>query len=130
MAVGTDTSAGVAGDLHVHLQRVSEDATGSGRGDAELRALSALRDVAVAVVQRDGALTLEVESSGARLTLAPWNGGVFTAKLVPVGRFVALAEDSGPIPQGLVDFQIDKEAKLNVLRLLFDDGQAYDFKRE
>jgi len=83
-----------------------------------------------AVVQRAGALSLEFESSGARRTLAPWNGAVFTAKLVPQGRFVALAEDSGPIPQGLVEFQIDKEAKLNVLRLSFGDGQAYDFKRE
>jgi hypothetical protein len=27
-------------------------------------------------------------------------------------------------------FQIDQNAKLNVLRLPFDDGRAYDFRRD
>ncbi len=30
----------------------------------------------------------------------------------------------------LVQFQIDKDAKLNLLRLSFDDGQAFDFGRK
>jgi hypothetical protein len=34
------------------------------------------------------------------------------------------------MPNAFVQFQMDKEAQLNVLRLSFDDGQAYDFTRE
>jgi hypothetical protein len=34
------------------------------------------------------------------------------------------------MPNAFVQFQMDKEAELNVLRLSFDDGQAYDFTRE
>ena len=49
---------------------------------------------------------------------------------MPIGRFAAVAEDLGPLPNGFVQFQIDKDAKLNVLRLSFDDGQAYEFKRD
>jgi len=52
------------------------------------------------------------------------------AKLVPAGRFAAVAENSGPKPDAFVQFQIDKDAKLNVLRLSFADGQGHDFRRE
>jgi hypothetical protein len=41
-----------------------------------------------------------------------------------------MAEDLGPQPNGFVQFQIDKEAKLNLLRFSLDDGQAYVFTRE
>jgi hypothetical protein len=40
------------------------------------------------------------------------------------------AENLGPQPSGFVQFQMDKEGKLNLLRLSFDDGQAYEFRRE
>jgi hypothetical protein len=43
---------------------------------------------------------------------------------MPLGRFAAMAEDLGPLPNGFVQFQADKDAKLNLLRLFFDDGQA------
>jgi hypothetical protein len=36
----------------------------------------------------------------------------------------------GPLPMGFVQFQIDKEGRLGLLRLLFGDGQAYEFRRE
>ena len=49
---------------------------------------------------------------------------------MPLGRFAAVAEDLGPLPYAFVQFQIDKDGRLNVLRLSFDDGQAYDFTRE
>lgn len=49
---------------------------------------------------------------------------------MPLGRFAAMAEDLGPLPNGFVQFQADKDAKLNLLRLFFDDGQAYDLRRE
>ena len=75
-------------------------------------------------------LVMEFAATGAKLTLEPWDGDVFTAMLVPIGRFAAVAAALGPLPNGFVQFQIDKDAKLNVLRLSLDDGQAYEFKRE
>ena len=84
-----------------------------------------------AVVALDGdALVMEFPATGAKLKLEPWDGDVFTAKLMPLGRFAAVAESLGPLPNGFVQFQIDQDAKLNMLRLSFDDGQAYDFRRE
>ncbi len=87
--------------------------------------------VGKASVTLDGdALVMEFTATGARLKLEPWDGDVFTARLMPSGRFAALAEDFGPHPNGFVQFQIDKEAKLNLLRFSLDDGQAYVFTRE
>jgi hypothetical protein len=83
-----------------------------------------------AVTVNANALVLELLATGARLKLEPWDGGVFTAKLIPLGRFAAVAEDLGPLPNGFVQFQMDEEAKLNLLRLSLEDGQAYEFKRE
>ena len=76
------------------------------------------------------ALTVEITATGAKLKLEPWDGDVFTAKMMPLGRFAAIAEDFGPLPTGFVQPQIDKDGKLNVLRFSLDDGQAYDFVRE
>jgi CubicO group peptidase (beta-lactamase class C family) len=75
------------------------------------------------------ALVLELEN-GAELRLEPWDGDIFTAKLAPNGRFASVAQNLGPRPSGFVQFQMDKEGKLNLLRLSFDDGQAYEFHRE
>ena len=83
-----------------------------------------------AVVLEGEALVMELPATGAKLKLEPWDGDVFTATLVPIGRFAAVAEALGPLPNGFVQFQIDKDAKRNVLRLSLDDGQAYEFKRE
>jgi hypothetical protein len=41
-----------------------------------------------------------------------------------------IAEDLGPQPAGFVEFQIDKDAKLNVLRISVEDGRACEFVRE
>jgi CubicO group peptidase (beta-lactamase class C family) len=81
------------------------------------------------VVAHGDELVLEL-TTGARLKLEPWDGDVLTAKLVANGRFAAMADNLGPLPNGFVQFQIDKDARLNVLRLSFDDGQAYEFRRE
>jgi CubicO group peptidase (beta-lactamase class C family) len=75
-------------------------------------------------------LVMELTGTGAKLKLEPWDGDVFTASLMPLGHFAAIAEDLGPLPAAFAQFQIDKEAKLNVLRLSLDDGQAYEFVRE
>ena len=67
---------------------------------------------------------LEIKVSGAKLKLDPWDGDIFTAKLMPTGRFASVVENEGPRPSGFVQFQIDKSGKLNLLLLSFDDGQA------
>jgi Domain of unknown function (DUF3471) len=85
---------------------------------------------AVAVAPEGDALVMEVQATGAKLKLEPWDGDVFTVKIMPLGRFAAIAENLGPLPIGFVQFQIDKDAKLNLLRLSYDDGQAYEFRRE
>jgi hypothetical protein len=41
-----------------------------------------------------------------------------------------MTENLGPLPGAFVQFQMDKNARLNVLRLSFEDGQAYEFTRE
>jgi CubicO group peptidase (beta-lactamase class C family) len=76
------------------------------------------------------ALILEITATGAKLKLEPWDGDVFTVQMMPLGRFAAIAEDLGPLPMGFLQPQIDKDGKLNLLRLSFDDGQAYEFVRE
>ncbi len=84
-----------------------------------------------AVVSVEGdALAMEI-STGAKLKIEPWDGDVFTAKLMPFGRFAAVVENLGTLPIGFVQFQIDQNAKLNVLRLSSAEyGQAYEFRRE
>ena len=57
------------------------------------------------------ALILEITATGAKLKLEPWDGDVFTARMMPLGRFAAIAEDLGPLPMGFVQFQIDKDGK-------------------
>jgi CubicO group peptidase (beta-lactamase class C family) len=84
-----------------------------------------------AVLTTEGdSLVMNLDATGARVKLTPWDGGIFTAALIPAGKYAAIAEDLGPSPNAFVQFQMDKDGKLNVLRLSFDDGQAYDFARE
>jgi len=84
-----------------------------------------------AVLKPDAdAAVLELEASGAQLKLEAWDGDIFTARLVPNGRFAAIAANLGPRPSGFVQFQMDKDGKLNLLRLSLDDGQAYEFRRQ
>ena len=73
---------------------------------------------------------MELQATGAKLQLEPWDGDIFTARLISNGQFAAMVENLGPLPNGFVQFQIDKSAKLNLLRFSFDDGQAYEFHRE
>jgi hypothetical protein len=75
-------------------------------------------------------MVLELQGLGSQLKLEPWDGDVFTVRIVPLGQFIAVAANAGPGPSGFVQMQIDKDGRLGVLRLSFDDGQAYDFRRE
>ncbi len=84
-----------------------------------------------AVLRTDGDMaTLELLGTGAKLRLDGWNGGVYTATLLPEGRFAAVAANLGPLPSAFAQFQSDKDGKPTILRLTFASGQAYEFKRE
>jgi CubicO group peptidase (beta-lactamase class C family) len=83
-----------------------------------------------ASLKKEGdALVLRLET-GAELKLEQWDGDIFTAQLAPNGPFASVVEDLGPQPIGFVQFQMDKEGKLNRLRLSFVDNGAYEFLRE
>jgi hypothetical protein len=84
---------------------------------------------AVVRPERD-ALTMELQTTGVQFKLEPWDGGVFAVRLVPSGRFAAMAKNFGDEPSGLAQFQADASGKPAVLRITLDDGQAYDFRRE
>jgi CubicO group peptidase (beta-lactamase class C family) len=83
-----------------------------------------------AAVAPDGeALLMELQATGAKLKLAPWDGDIFLASLMPTGRFGPIVA-SGITTIGFAQFQMDKEGKLNLLRLSTQDGQAYEFRRK
>jgi CubicO group peptidase (beta-lactamase class C family) len=83
-----------------------------------------------AALKQDGDAVVLALHTGAEFELKPWNGDIFTARLMAKGPLTTAAEDQGPRPNGFVQLQMDKDGKLNVLRLSFDDGQAYNFRRE
>jgi hypothetical protein len=83
-----------------------------------------------AVVKEEGdALVMEIQASGAKLKLVPWDGDIFIAKLMPIGQFGPIV-DLDYMTKGFAQFQMDKGGKLNLLRLSTADGQAYEFARE
>jgi hypothetical protein len=86
----------------------------------------------VAVVAQDGnALVMELQATGAKLRLEPWDGDIFIARLMPIGPFGPIVE--GAMRKGFVQFQMDKDGKLNLLRLSSEQEastQAYEFRRE
>ncbi|MGI8853078.1 MAG: hypothetical protein ACR2GC_07295 [Methyloceanibacter sp.] len=81
-------------------------------------------------MEEEGALVMELLGTGAKLKLEPWDGGVFTFTLLPLGRFEGVVKNSGPLPAGFAAFEMGADGKLSQLRLSFDDGQAYVFSRE
>jgi CubicO group peptidase (beta-lactamase class C family) len=84
-----------------------------------------------AVVRAESdALIVEIQATGAQFRLEPWDGDIFAVRLVPSGRFAAVAKNLGDEPNGLAQFQADAAGKPAVLRITLDDGQAYDFRRE
>jgi hypothetical protein len=83
-----------------------------------------------ATITRDGDRSIMTfRATGAALNLQAWNGNVFTATLVPAGRFAAVADSLGRLPLAFVQLQMDYEGKPNILRLSFPDDQSYDFHR-
>ncbi|HEX6831401.1 MAG TPA: DUF3471 domain-containing protein, partial [Methyloceanibacter sp.] len=83
-----------------------------------------------ATVEVDGdSLVMEIQATGTKLKLQPWDGNVFVASLMPTGRFGPIV-DLGYMTKGFVQFQMGKDGKLDQLRLSAEDGQAYAFTRE
>jgi hypothetical protein len=84
-----------------------------------------------AAVRPEGdTLVLKLQETGAELALAPWDGDVFTFRVLPRGRFAHLVAGMGPRPRGFAQFESDQDGKLGVLRLTLDDGQSFEFRRE
>jgi CubicO group peptidase (beta-lactamase class C family) len=51
---------------------------------------------AVAVAPEGDALVTEIQATGANLKLEPWDGDLFTAKIMPLGRFAPNRRKSRP----------------------------------
>ncbi len=74
-------------------------------------------------------LVMTLEGTGARLSIEPWDGDVFTARLLGEGRFASIAANLGPAPNAFMQYQIGDGGGLDRLKLAMDDGQAYVFDR-
>lgn len=75
------------------------------------------------------ALVIEFRATGAKFKLVPWDGDIFIATLMATGQFGPIV-DLDYMIKGFAQFQMDKDGKLNLLRLSIQDGQAYEFRRE
>ncbi len=82
-----------------------------------------------AVALEGDALVMEFQATGAKFKLEPWDGDVFIAKLMPTGQFGPIV-DLGYITKGFVQFQMDRDGRLDLLRLSSEDGQPYEFRRK
>ena len=74
-------------------------------------------------------LVMNIRATGAQLKLEPWDGSVFTASLMPTGRFGPIV-DLGYKTKSFAQFQMGKDGKLDLLHLSTEDGQPYEFVRE
>ena len=78
---------------------------------------------------QDDALVIEIQATGAKFKLVPLDGDIFMATLMATGQFGPIV-DLDYMIKGLAQFQMDKDGKLNLLRLSTQDGQAYEFRHE
>jgi len=78
---------------------------------------------------KDDALAIEVQTTGAKFKLVPWDGDIFMSTLIATDQFGPIV-DLDYMTKGFAQFQMDKDGKLNLLRLSTQDGQAYEFRRE
>ena len=81
------------------------------------------------LTEKNDALVMEIQTTGAKFKLVPWDGDIFIASLMPTGQFEPIV-DLDYMTKGFAQFQMDKDGKLNSLRLSMSDGQAYEFRRE
>ena len=83
----------------------------------------------VVLTLKDDALVAEVRATGAKLKLVPLDGDIFIATLMATDQFGPVV-DLDYMTKGFAQFQMDKDGKLNLLRLSTVDGEAYEFRRE
>jgi hypothetical protein len=79
---------------------------------------------AAVLAAKEGGLVLTLKETGARLKLEPFDGAVFTVRLVAEGRFAPIVAMQGDTPIGFADFQADAEGHLTRLRWT-NEGQSY-----
>ncbi|MEW6256627.1 MAG: serine hydrolase [Pseudomonadota bacterium] len=73
---------------------------------------------------------LAFADTGAKLALEPFDGAVFTARLVGEGEFRAVIEMGGDEPLGFLAFEPDADGKLTRLVWLYEPHQTYRFHRK
>ena len=82
-----------------------------------------------ALTLKDDALVFELQATGAKFKLVPWDGDIFIATLTATDQFGPIV-DLDYMTKGFAQFQMDKDGNLNLLRLSTADGQAYEFRRQ
>ncbi|MEQ1950587.1 serine hydrolase domain-containing protein [Mesorhizobium sp. CN2-181] len=84
-----------------------------------------------AKVSEDGpGLSVEILATGAKLKLADRGGQAFDVTLVPEGRFQGIAENIGPTPIGIAQFEVDQSGAIGGFSFISgDNGQKYPFTR-
>lgn len=73
---------------------------------------------------------LTFADTGAKLALEPFDGAVFTVRLVDEGRFRPIVEMAGDDPIGFMAFEPDADGALTRLSWLYDAYQTYQFRRQ
>jgi hypothetical protein len=81
------------------------------------------------VDQVGNALVMEIRATGARFKIETWDGVVLVARLIPEGDFEAVAALNYKTT-AFVQFHMADDGKPGLLRLAFDDGQQFDFRRQ
>jgi CubicO group peptidase (beta-lactamase class C family) len=76
-----------------------------------------------------GMLVATLEETGARLRLEPFDGAVFTVRLVPEGRFAPVAASLGDNSLGFANFEANAAGHLTRLRWT-PWGQAYLWRKK
>jgi CubicO group peptidase (beta-lactamase class C family) len=75
-----------------------------------------------ASIRADGErLVLSLEETGAEVALEPFDGDVFTVRLLPTGGYEALVAQNGDEPAGFGQFLMDAKGRLGSLRLVLDE---------
>lgn len=80
------------------------------------------------IAAANGGLVLTLRETGASLRLEPFDGALFTTRLVPEGRFVPMVAMLGDDPLGFADFQADADGKLTELRWM-TEGQTFRLRK-
>jgi hypothetical protein len=80
------------------------------------------------VEENDGALVMKITATGARFKLTPWDGDTFVAQLIPEGQFKPVV-GLNYMTRGFAQFQISSAGKLDMMRLTFENGQPFEFRR-